>query len=269
LRASTAAGHQQKIAWVELGYYSGMILGLIIWKFPNVEISFITALIFDAIVQICAGLMDIVANYIPVTENLTKNTATLPTNTISLKSDKKTWGWRLALAVATLTIGIQVIVFNLAHHVSEHFSPFILASFYFGVSIAALTCKKYKIYLEWNYFQKNTLGYATICVDINDKRIGINFLTLGIAAAICVLGAVLFANFNALDSGINQILFLSIVFSSAFFYEILALALIDRIGLEDRYANTSGMVIRTYGLMGIGSAISLWLFGITDATMDY
>jgi len=65
----------------------------------------------------------------------------------------------------------------------------------------------------------------------------------------------------------TQIFFLLIVFGSAFFYEILALALIDRIGLEDRYASSSGMVIRTYGMMGIGAAISLWLFGITETTL--
>ena len=32
-------GQEQSIAWVELGYYSGMILGLIFWKLFKIEIS--------------------------------------------------------------------------------------------------------------------------------------------------------------------------------------------------------------------------------------
>ena len=59
IRASTVAGQQQRIAWVELGYYSGIILGLIIWKFFGIELTMDFALIIDACLQLVAGSIDL------------------------------------------------------------------------------------------------------------------------------------------------------------------------------------------------------------------
>ncbi len=59
--------------------------------------------------------------------------------------------------------------------------------------------------------------------------------------------------------GQGETLLLACVGLSALFYEILALALLERIGEEDAVAGVR--VVRTYGLMGVGAAVSLWVFG--------
>ena len=64
----------------------------------------------------------------------------------------------------------------------------------------------------------------------------------------------------------NTIIIYSFIFIAAFLYEIHALILLDRLGLEEKNSTYSGMVMRTYGLMGIGAAISLWLLNITNST---
>ena len=54
-RAAVVAGLQQRIAWVELGYFSGMIFGLIMWKFIGIDITITTAFLIDDHLQLCAG----------------------------------------------------------------------------------------------------------------------------------------------------------------------------------------------------------------------
>jgi hypothetical protein len=58
IRASNASGQEQSIAWVELGYYSGMILGLIFWKLFKIEIDLSSALIVDATFLLLSSLFD-------------------------------------------------------------------------------------------------------------------------------------------------------------------------------------------------------------------
>ena len=60
-RASESSGKEQSIAWVEFGYYFGMVLGLVVWKLSGFTISLIAALLLDFILQCCAGLLDIKA----------------------------------------------------------------------------------------------------------------------------------------------------------------------------------------------------------------
>lgn len=45
MRASKSSACQQSIAWVEFGYYLGMVLGLVIWKLFNINIGLSSALI--------------------------------------------------------------------------------------------------------------------------------------------------------------------------------------------------------------------------------
>lgn len=55
LRAANSAGFKKRIAWVEFGYYGGIILGLIIWQILNFEIALSSILIIDAFMQFIAG----------------------------------------------------------------------------------------------------------------------------------------------------------------------------------------------------------------------
>ena len=93
-------------------------------------------------------------------------------------------------------------------------------------------------------------------------------------SAVFVLIAILWTHYWSFDKNslittirIGQISLLTCVFTAAFFYEVLALAILDRIGLEERNFSASGMIIHTYGLMGIGAAISLWLLNIVKSPL--
>jgi hypothetical protein len=54
------------------------------------------------------------------------------------------------------------------------------------------------------------------------------------------------------------------VFIAAFAYEIISLVILDRLGYEEARIGRSGMIMRTYGLMGLGSAMSLWILSFVD-----
>lgn len=277
-RASDAAGQQQRIAWVEFGYYAGIIFGLIIWEFLGVNMSI--ALIIDAFLQFSAGSMDLLANHMqksPASKFNKQEREPLFRNIINNKPNEKIWGWRLASAVVFLTIGTQVVTFSLAHQVSGCLGSYILAFFYIGVAIAAIICGKFKIRLKWDRHKDRSQGYPVICYHLMKSEKRISFFLMGIlpllGILIAVLGILLW-RWSVLISGDNHILFnnreillLIFVCIAAFFYEILALAIIDRIGLEEKFLNRSGMVVRTYGLMGMGAAVSLWMLGIIENSL--
>ncbi len=265
LRASAAAGLQQRIAWVEFGYYTGMIAGLIAWKVINIDIAMSAALIIDVILQFCAGSLDIVAN-IKANQKTVSNPieeAQKPTREIKSNQDEKIWGWKLSISVVLLTIGIQATVFNLTHYVSAYFSSFILAFFYLGVSLAAVFCRTFTISLEWNSYNQ-----PVICTSKNPKEFSLlsNLILTTIITTMTFLGAISW-NWATDSFSFTTILFFLLVTLSAFMYEVIALAILDRIGLEERATNQKGMVIRAYGLIGVGASIGLWILGMSTNTM--
>lgn len=256
LRASEAAGYKRSIAWVELGYYFGIILGLIIWQFINFPIGILLVLFIDAMVQFLAGFLDYLCATKQSLQIETANLTNLTHNTVN-SDGKLGWCWRLAISVMLLTIGIQVVTFSLAHMSLTYSSSYILAVFYFGVAIAASVYKKLKVSLEWN--NKNNIGYAAI--KLNKMRI--NFLIMNIIPAFFLFPAITIEFFYQIR--LSNLLYVAI-FLSAFFYELVTLAILDRIGLEEKSLNQSGMVIRAYGLMGVGAAISFWILNIVNDT---
>lgn len=261
MRASTASGYQQSIAWVEFGYYSGMVLGLIIWKLLGINIGLGAALIIDALFQFIAGILDL--------RSFSMEKGSLDVSKPGVKSVfaaesmqySAAWCWKLAKAVIFITIGIQVVVFNTTHYVAYAFGSYILATFYFGVAVAAFTCSKYKIYLSWN----NANQLANIMADNTRKKITFNFLFLVLLSATAVVGVIYSVYFN--QSMIDNMFFNGVficvnVFIAAFIYEVLSLALLDRIGYEEKQCHGSGMIMRTYGLMGVGATIGCWILSL-------
>ena len=249
MRASIAAGHQQSIAWVEFGYYIGMVLGLIIWKLFNINLELGTALLIDATFQLIAGGLDL-KNF-----TLDKNSLEASKQEARPKFDKKagnnhsTWLWSLTSAVVFLTIGVQVVIFNTAHYVTEVFGSYLLATFYLGVALAAFVCNKYNIHIAWE--NKNQI--AAIIVNHSKKTYRISFMLMMLMLAFAVIIVII---------NINGVFVCAFVFASAFIYEICSISLIDRIGHEEKNAGVSGMIMRTYGLMGLGSAIGFWMLGL-------
>jgi hypothetical protein len=256
LRASDAAGYQRRIAWVELGYYLGIILGLIIWKFINFQIEIASILLLDATVQFVSGIFD----YLCATNKILKNDSSdRPVNNVmQIKNSSKILCWRLAIAVMLLTVGIQVITFDLAHLADQEFGTVILAVFYSGVAVAALIYKKLKITLDWKQ-SRLQFGYANIFID----KIKINFLIINILIALLISSAVVISFYYSISLSMIMLL---CIFSAAFLYEIIALAILDRIGFEEKSINHSGMIIRAYGMMGIGAALSLWILNLISCT---
>lgn len=278
-RAACAAGEQQKIAWVELGYYGGMALGLIIWEFVEVDLFLGTALIIDAILQFGAGFIDIIANRFikPPTLRQEPRDNQAPAKQIVPLANQENWHWRLTIAVVLLTIGIQVVTFSVAHQVSERFGYYILAFFYVGVSVAAILCSQFKIRLIWDHLKGDKLGYASIRYHIREKENKISFFSLSLLSLFSVMMAVLGILLWRSDMHTDNDLFLVdscrpgillFVCLAAFFYEILALAIMDRIGLEEKLSDISGLVMRAYGLMGVGAAISFWIIGLANSSLS-
>lgn len=264
LRASNVAGQQQRIAWVELGYYSGMIFGLIIWKFIDINFSIVSALLMDAILQFSAGIIDL---YTTQTVHQEQKTNAALLTRFNNQQHKKILEWKLTSAAVFLTVGIQVVIFSLTHYVSDYLSAYILASFYFGASMAAVFCKKFKIQLAWTSVTNNHSSFAIIYSEKNGMKKEISIILLGILSACCVAATVIGTNYSPLNLISREALVLTFIFCSAFFYEILALAILDRIGLEEQLSNHHGMVVRTYGMMGISAALSLWIFSLTKSSL--
>ena len=111
---------------------------------------------------------------------------------------------------------------------------------------------------------------ATIAMNNSEKKYKPNFLFLIFMLALAVI--VVISN-KGLSNLSNDTPFLSglfvcaFVFFSAFIYEVCSISLLDRIGYEEKKSGVSGMVTRTYGLMGLGSAIGYWTLGLMDQQM--
>lgn len=275
LRASSAAGQKQRIAWVEFGYYSGIILGLVLWIFLGIKLGLAAALILDSFLQIAAGVIDLYVHRRQSSNNNKNNPIeknTLAEISRNILRDKKIWGWRLASAVMLLTVAIQVIIFNLAHQVSDIFSPYILAIFYFGAAVSTIFYKRLNMELEWIVKAAKNRGYAVIAFGRKNNKKSVSFLLGSLLAGlgvITVIIGVLHWNWGNQNSsfGFNEYCLLIFVFISTFFYGILELAILDRIGLEEHNSPHKGMILRTYGLMSIAAAISLWILQITQSSL--
>lgn len=277
LRAANAAGQEQSIAWVEFGYYIGVITGLILWLLLGIDIGMAFTLLLDACLQFVAGSLDLYANRIKNPEQTVneKEPLTIGNLPVSNKFYDKIWSWRLAIAVMLLTVGVQVIFFNLAHQVSSYFSPYMLAIFYFGAAVSSIFCKQFNVRLEWHLPTTKHKGYATILLNKagNTKRISFVLLNFLSAIGVAAVALTVYWKINTIDIyplfGIKEFLLLFLVFISTFFYEIITLSILDRIGLEEKNSPHKGMVLRTYGIMSIAAAISLWLLEMVNGAIFY
>ncbi|MDP1603659.1 MAG: hypothetical protein Q8M03_10390 [Legionella sp.] len=262
MRASQASGQQQSIAWVELGYYAGMVLGLIIWKLLGINVGLGTALVMDACFQFIAGILDYCGNAMPENGVAHEKQQIQINSELELIQCNPQWCWRLAGAVIFTTIGIQVVIFNSSHYVSETFSAHIIGTFYFGVAAAAFICNKYKIYITW----KDNNNIASIQGYYTKMKIGLLSLTL--ASLMAVIMAIYLINLNNpsvfINDTYNKVLICLFVFVAAFSYEIISLTILDRLGYEEKRIGRSGMIMQTYGLMGLGAAVSLWMLGLME-----
>jgi hypothetical protein len=280
LRSDIAAGDKQKIGWVEFCYSAGMVMGILAWtgitKWQG-TIAFETVLYMNAGFQISAGLLDIFSSYFsPATDthkaSTAKTKAILPLNW-SLYS-------KVTIAAIALIIGIQVVSFEFRS--ALEFPVIAFASFYFGTAVAALTYSMIKTKLELPCAARDASGFLTIHFRGKTRRVP--FTLFSILAALPLLLAVAgnlyrltwacskmvcpnseptcleSSKICPVDNFMVQAMLLLLMVISAFLFEWVVLALLDFIGLEAREKNREGLVAMTFGLMGIGAAVSIGLF---------
>lgn len=262
-RATQAAGYQKNIAWVELGYFSGMILGLVLFSFYYISIT--TALLIDALLQFTAGLIDWIAYRSSTLIHKKMSQINQPSHVVLPLEKNHFFG--LVNSIIFLTIGAQVITFNLAHNISEQFNGVIIACYYFGTAIAAAFFKKNNLELNLAKEKNNLSKYIIISSSVLINKIRLSAIIVSVLSILSITVAISiyqFSYLNSVHSYYQHIGLLIFIFLTAFFYEIFALAVLDRIGFEERYFNKHGMVMKTYGWMGVGAAISLWIIKIIN-----
>tara|TARA_Y100000588_G_scaffold394902_1_gene518193 strand:+ start:5030 stop:6283 length:1254 start_codon:yes stop_codon:yes gene_type:complete len=253
-RASESSGKNQSIAWVEFGYYIGMVLGLITFDITGFRISLISALILDVILQSISGLLDIKAFRIRDSLIKEKIDTSKPTDIKANPAVTKInfWCFRMASSVVALTVGIQVIIFHFAHLAPPMLTSSILAFFYTGVALSAYACNKVNLSLTWN---KNY--FTLIQFKFNNNNYSYSFLNILVLLSALML--TIFKNSDNIIVGENSFFICLAVFFAAFLFELISLALLDRVGYEESQSNTQSIIMKTYGLMGTFSAIGFWI----------
>lgn len=248
MRASAAVSSQHSVAWAELGYYSGMVLGLIIWKFLNINLELGAALIVDACLQCVAGILDFKSHV--VNENSANKSTELKETYLGNRSQRRNllqWCWKLSTAVVALTIAVQVTLFSASHFTSQSVSSWIIATFYAGVAAGAFFCSTFKLYIHWE--NDTCMAYVS---SKTKQRVKLAYLLLIPLFSVAYV-------VNSYTTSIYQTCVF--VFIAAFVYEVISIVLLDRIGLEEKLLNSSGMIMKTYGLLSIGAAIGFWVLG--------
>lgn len=253
MRVSTTAKRKKTIAFVEFGYYFGMVCGLIIWNNFSMVFSIGMVLVIDVLSQFIAGVLDFGSYRNNVTE-INNNKMFAMKENMSLFVGSKARCWQLLSGAVSITLGIQVVIFNTAHHITEIISTYVLAVFYLGVALAAFLSNQFGIYLSWT-----EKGRARMILKQFDFRTSVFFLILG--AGILVSYVVLCS--QQVMNGL-WVLFPA-VFLSAFIFEVLSIGLLDSLGKEEqKLANPTQMMMLAYGFMGITSAFGFWILSLTE-----
>lgn len=262
LRAQVVGSQKQGIALIELGYYMGMALGLLIWE--KIDYGMPNPLLFDAMLQSVAGLIDLLAigklrrhrSLAPDSERVVQElhpTGRDGKNEAVVKHPfNYQWYWKLAAAVVCLTIGFQAVPFSVAHWEEEQ-GKYILAYFYIGVALSALACRVFKIKFGWSSSVRKITGNAMISSEKNWIRPSLSFGLITLMATASLLAAL---------SGIRLwgwglIPMLTFITAASFIYQILVLSLLDQIARAERIAKLNEMVMRTYLLVAVGTIVSI------------
>ncbi len=255
-RAAEAAKIQHRIAWVELGYYIGIVSGLVLWQILDIPLSLSAALLLDALLQFLAGSIDLFGS---VEDNRVAQTER-GDDSLQSGTENNSGVMRVVTALTSLTVATQAVLFGLAHDVSPHIGTYMLAVFYTGVAVAAYLFKVLSIKLYWSKLSDS------IFIQCNSIHVKLTLCLFSLTTFVC--GSILlvkqfnvYLQYQALTVAALALLFLA--FIAAFIYEIIALSIIDRVNIDyphDRYT----IIIKSYGFMGVGSAVALWFLSVIN-----
>lgn len=250
MRVAQVANQQQSIAWIEFGYYLGMVLGLIFWKLLDLNLTLSTALIIDISFQCLAGILDLLSYRAARTKLSVTSSGEIVQ---SSSGGSLSWCWRLLAAGVFLTMAIQVIIFNLSHLVAESFGVYVLAVFYLGVAMAALLNNRYQISIHW--FEKNNFAY--IAMKNGQIKLPLFPLMLSTGGLLLLMIELINKNLSTLP-----ILLYALVFIAALVYEMVLLAILEHIAHEEKQLTQNNFIMKTYGFMGVGAASLLMILGL-------
>lgn len=253
-RSQIVGSEPQGVALIELGYYTGMGVGLLVWGIRGL----FTALLVDAALQTIAGLIDLgsMRKRRPLqTKEQEENPASGATDEETV--DKIPFDYqlyrRIALAIVCLTVGFQAVSFSLSGWDLGPGKTRILACFYVGVALAALVCRVFKISLTWQTFDRKLAGNATISPGTTKPLLDISFGMITLIAALSMI-AVLLGIRVWEKATLIVLIFISI---SAFVYQILVISLLDQISRAEKLADSDSMLLRTYLIVAVVTIISI------------
>lgn len=263
-RSQIVGSEKQGIALIELGYYAGVALGLIIWEILDYEMT--SALLVDAVMQSVAGLIDLYViserqylKYLRPNFQITKQERRVAGNienngTVENLPFDYQWYWRLAVAVVCLTIGFQAVPFSLTHWVANDRKTYILACFYIGVALSALVCRVFKIKFGWDSINNRVSGKAIINSEITRIKLKSGFGLITLMAATSLVSALLDIKLQQQRASLLALVFIAL---AAFIYQILVLSLIDQIGRAEKLANLNEMIKLTLLIAAVATIISI------------
>lgn len=253
LRAQTAGRKSQGVALIELGYFSGMVLGLVAqarWQY-----GMLPALLADALLQPLAGFIDIInadGREAPAGDAAEPARSAEVPAVVDVAPAERGWYWRLTAAVVCLTVGFQGVTFSIDHH-DDSLGPYVMACFYGGVALSALFCMSFQLRFDWGEADGGAALHATIRSEREGAWPKASFGLITLAAAVSMVTAV-----SARASGpyISRLEF-PLIAAAAFIYQILVLSLLDHIGRAGSFARFKEGIKLTYLILGIGTVLCI------------
>ena len=249
LRSDICSGMNQKLSWIELSYYLGVILGLGAEKLglDDSRMGITEALTLNVLLQAVAAIIDQVALHGLKNEYKPQD---------YVKTHEFDW-WRyakLTASIALLTAGIEALFFGLVHRVQNDgnkvLSAEIWAVSYAGPALAALLGAITHVKLEWPPGGWLDAGAVQATNRWRHWRVPLSLIIWFSGA---LMGLIALA---PCDRDWDRIVILSSAVAVFFAYEIAYLAIGDRIGIEAKAAKRDGMVAVTLGVMGLAAAFA-------------
>lgn len=275
-RTDYSAGQGGGIAWVELSYFVGTVLGLIAWKFIRLPISVLQLLVLDAFFQSVATVIDLRAvRAIAALRSTTQRPVMVPTNEKSSASRTATvatvFDWSgygaLLFAFSSLTLAVQIVTFafsGLALAAREFaredlFGSSVLASSYLGAAMAAYLYNFASLRLVWPIPDTAKAGMLSAAHGRWTQNVSIVWLITLIAL---LETAYIVCYFN----GAWPWAVLLPIVAATIAYEVIALAVADRIGDLAKAARRPGMTAMAYAVSALLGTIALVILSTRPVT---
>lgn len=252
-RSEAAAGHNQRLAWVDLLFYLGMILGLFWTQTEYTPVKLLMVVLgYDIALQLLGAAFDYFSGRMLTVTEVESAWKDEP-----LESSTFHFGQYLQLtaAIVALTVGTQIMLLEFGRLIKDGFQfHMTLASTYGGGAIAAFLYGLVTVKLGWNEG-----GHGVVSVGARTRFFRFDFLA-AVSVGIAILAVVMNMPGMQAPQLFRNLLLVLLLAASIFVYEILALCIFDYLGKKVKKAGKAGFVALTLALMGLGGASHYYLF---------